>query len=83
MDIMDTTQSQEHGNSPEDVADLIKSPATDAFTFNEREQTILKLWDQEEEIRLELNLLKAQSSSRSSGFYKLPFGRTNCTFRAA
>jgi hypothetical protein len=78
---MDTTRSQEHGNGLEDVADLVKTPATDAFTLNEREQTILKLWDQEEEIRLELNLLKAQSSSTSPGFHKLPFGRTNYTFR--
>jgi hypothetical protein len=68
MDFMHTTRSQEHGDGLEDVTDLIKSPATDAFTFNEREQIILKLWDQEEEIRLEVNLLKAQTSSTSLGF---------------
>jgi hypothetical protein len=65
---MDTTRLQEHGNSLDDVADLIKSPATDAFTFDEREQMILKLWDQEEEIRLELNLLKAQTGSTNIHF---------------
>ena len=45
-----------------DVTDLIQSPANDAFKLNDREQTILGLWDQEEEVRLEINLLKAQSA---------------------
>lgn len=63
MDIMDTEQSQEQGISGDQLDDLIKSPATDAFAFNHREEQILKLWDQEEEIRLELNLLTAQTGS--------------------
>jgi len=65
---MDTTRLQELRNGLDDVAELIKSPATDAFAFHEREQTILKLWDQEEEIRLELNLLKAQTGSTNTDF---------------
>lgn len=72
MDIMDTTPSQEQGILLEDIADLIKSPVTDAFTFNEREQTILKLWDQEEEIRLELNILKAQTGSMKRSLHSQP-----------
>lgn len=63
MDAMDTETSQEQGISLDDLGDLTKSPATDAFAFNKREERILSLWDQEEEIRLELNLLKAQTGS--------------------
>jgi hypothetical protein len=64
---MDIARSQELGLDLEGVADLIKSPTTDTFRFNEREQTILKLWDQEEEIRLELTILKTQTDSTLSG----------------
>jgi len=58
---MDRT-SQEHGID----IDLINTPAVDAFRFNDKEQTILKLWDQEEEIRLELNLLRSQNSGKNT-----------------
>jgi hypothetical protein len=58
--MMDYTR-QEQGTDVADVTDLVQSPATDALRLNEREEMILKLWDQEEEVRLEISLLKAQS----------------------
>ncbi|KAE9965048.1 hypothetical protein BLS_006002 [Venturia inaequalis] len=64
MDATDTETSQEQGINLDDLDELVKSPATDAFAFNEHEEHILELWDQEEEIRLELNLLKAQTGRR-------------------
>jgi F0F1-type ATP synthase assembly protein I len=70
---MDGTRLEEHGTNISDVTDLLQSPASDAFTFNEREQTILKLWDQEEEVRLELYLLKAQNSSMASYVPKIKY----------
>jgi hypothetical protein len=48
-----------------DLAELLKSPASDTLKLTEREQNILRLWDQEEEVRLEINLLEAQSSCTS------------------
>ncbi|TLD37331.1 putative beta-glucosidase I [Venturia nashicola] len=61
MDSMDAETSQEQAINLDHLQNLIKSPATDAFTFNQREQQILELWDQEEEVRLELNLLNSQA----------------------
>ena len=40
-----------------DIEDLIKTPANDALYFSEQERQILELWDQEQELRLEINLL--------------------------
>lgn len=60
---MDTDKLQEKGIELDHLEDLIRTPATDAFIFNQREEQILELWDQEEEIRLELNLLRAQTGS--------------------
>jgi hypothetical protein len=40
--------------------DLLKTPNSDNFRFSEQENRILQLWDQELELQLELNLLKAQ-----------------------
>lgn len=57
--MMDFTR-QEHGTSSLDVTDLLHSPANDALKLTEKEQTVLRLWDQEEEVRLEINLLQAQ-----------------------
>jgi len=51
-----------------DLSDLVKSPASDTFRFTEQEQRILKLWDQEQELRLEINLLKAQRDGRTLVF---------------
>ncbi|QDS75443.1 hypothetical protein FKW77_003987 [Venturia effusa] len=67
MDTMDTGTSPKKGINLDDLDHLIKTPATDAFSFNEREEHILQLWDQEEEIRLELHLLKAQTGVRQDG----------------
>jgi hypothetical protein len=44
----------------EDMEDLLKTPSSDAFRFSEQEKRILQLWDREQELRLEFNLLKAQ-----------------------
>jgi hypothetical protein len=52
---------QEQGTNTADVTDLVQSPANDTLRLSEREQAILKLWDQEEEVRLEINILEAQS----------------------
>jgi hypothetical protein len=43
-----------------DIGELTKTPATDALYLNEQERKILELWDQEEELRLEINLLRVQ-----------------------
>lgn len=48
-----------------DIEDLTKTPASDALFFSEQERRVLELWDQEQELRLEINLLKAQ---RDGGF---------------
>jgi hypothetical protein len=58
--MMDSTRL-EQGTDAADVTDLLQSPANDALRLSEREQSILRLWDQEEEVRLEINLLEAQS----------------------
>jgi hypothetical protein len=58
--MMDYTR-QEQGTDVTDVTDLVQSPANDALRLNDREEMILRLWDQEEEVRLEISLLKAQS----------------------
>jgi hypothetical protein len=68
--MMDFTR-QEQGNDVTDVTDMMQSPANDALRLNEREQAILKLWDEEEEIRLEINLLKAQSKGVFSILFNL------------
>jgi hypothetical protein len=54
---MTTAGAQELGPGLED---LMKTPASDAFRFNEQEKKVLQLWDQEQELWLEINLLKAQ-----------------------
>jgi hypothetical protein len=59
-DMMDFAR-QEQGTDAADVTGLVQSPANDAFRLSEREQSVLRLWDQEEEVRLEINLLEAQS----------------------
>ena len=43
-----------------DIEDLTKTPANDALYFSEQERRVLELWDQEQELRLEINLLKSQ-----------------------
>lgn len=43
-----------------DFEDLLRTPASDAFRFNEQEREILNLWDKEQELHLEINLLKSQ-----------------------
>lgn len=43
-----------------DIEALIKTPATDTLYLSEQERKILELWDQEEELHLEINLLRAQ-----------------------
>ena len=55
-----------------DLEDLIKTPANDALYFNEQERRILELWDQEQELRLEINLLRAQRDCMSP-FSRLDF----------
>jgi len=47
-----------------DVEDLIKTPANDALHFGELEREILRLWDAEQEVNLELNLLRAQRNGQ-------------------
>ena len=42
------------------IEDLTRTPASDALFFSEQERRVLELWDQEQELRLEINLLKAQ-----------------------
>ncbi|KAF2429177.1 hypothetical protein EJ08DRAFT_718413 [Tothia fuscella] len=58
---MDFTR-QEHGTNIPDFSDLLQTPANDALGLTKEEQSILKLWDQEEEVRLEIHLLEAQKS---------------------
>ena len=43
-----------------DIEELTKTPASDALFFGELERRVLELWDQEQEARLEINLLRAQ-----------------------
>jgi hypothetical protein len=49
-----------------DVEDLTKTPASDAFFFNPSEREILNLWDEEQEIELEIALLRAQRDDSES-----------------
>jgi hypothetical protein len=48
-----------------DVEDLIKTPATDSLFFSELERKALQLWDQEQELNLEIALLKAQRNGKT------------------
>lgn len=45
-----------------DISNLTHAPATDAFRLSEKEQKILSLWDQSQELRLERALLEVQPS---------------------
>lgn len=50
-------------------ADLLRTSNNDALVLSEREQDVLKLWDQLEELRLEISLLETQASCMCVGAF--------------
>ncbi|KAI8936909.1 hypothetical protein NX059_006141 [Plenodomus lindquistii] len=62
MGDVDMANTDAKPHDPDDFTDLLQTNYSDAFAFSETEQLALSLYDQLQELELELSLLQAQQS---------------------